>query len=158
MKTISTAQIRAIKMMQRRLGLDDGDYREMLRSVAGVSSCKDLAGPKIDRVIRHLHNVMGQGQGAGKGPGARSQGAEKQWSGARGQGPGGSGHGEMATDEQLQKIWALWNEVSRAPLAKRKVALQAFLLNRYKINAVNWLTKELAVKVIEGLKKMRDRD
>lgn len=147
-KAISPEQIRKIKVLQRQVGLSDEDYRAMLKSVAGVSSCKELTGAKIDRVIKHLSREEGKGKREKGNVGASRRLAR-------------TGRGQscepMATEEQLKKIMALWHEVSRAPEEKRAAALRVFLKNRYKVDSLNWLTLEAAVKVIEGLKKMAGR-
>ena len=60
MMEISNAQVKKIKVMQRKLGLDDDAYREMLWGVARVKSCKELKGPKIQLVIKHLEHCVGR--------------------------------------------------------------------------------------------------
>lgn len=85
--TITPAQIKYIKTMSRQVfGNDDEAYREMLQAQARVKTCKDLQGPKIDLVIRHLEKSLGQ---------------EK----AR----------EDSLKGQVRLIKALWDRVSYAP-------------------------------------------
>ncbi len=139
-RPITPRQIKAIKTLQRRLGLDDGDYRLMLWSVAGVKSCKDLSGPKVDLVISHLRRCAGQAAAPRRRP---PQG-----------GPAGP---ERATALQVKKIEALWGQVSRAPAASQAQALTNWLRNRFKVGALAWLSRQEAEKVIEGLKAMAGR-
>lgn len=55
---ITNTQIKRIKTLQRVCGLDDDTYRDILRSRAGVNSCKDLRSPsQIQAVIGHLSNL-----------------------------------------------------------------------------------------------------
>lgn len=55
---ITNTEIKRIKTLQRVCGLDDDTYRDVLRSQAGVSSCKDLRSPsQIQAVIGHLSKL-----------------------------------------------------------------------------------------------------
>ena len=128
--TITPAQIKYIKTMSRQVfGNDDEAYREMLQAQARVKTCKDLQGPKIDLVIRHLEKSLGQ---------------EK----AR----------EDSLKGQVRLIKALWDRVSYAPPGKpREKALRKFLRTRFQTGAVEWLTPKTASDVIEALKVMAAR-
>lgn len=149
----SRAQVRKIKTLQGLVfGDDDAAYREMLQGQAGVKSCKDLRGPKIDRVIRHLERCAGQ---VGD---KRSAGETPAPTGRRGKrGP------LRATEEQLEKIKVLWNNVSRVvweygtESRQAAQALNKFLLRRFKVAAPEWLTLPQAQDVIEALKEMDKR-
>lgn len=134
---ITPAQIKYIKTLQRAAGLDDDAYREMLEGVAGVKSCKDLTGARIDRVIRHLAQCSG---------GAPAAGASGPAAGPR-----------MATLRQLFAIRRLWALVSVSSFAEQAAALKKFLKNRYGVEILEWLTFSQAGKVIEGLKSMQQR-
>jgi len=48
------AQIRKIRAMVSTLHLDDDDYRQMLRSVTGKESSKDLSNEEVTDVVTHL--------------------------------------------------------------------------------------------------------
>lgn len=149
----SRAQVRKIKTLQGLVfGDDDAAYREMLRGQAGVGSCKDLRGPKIDRVIRHLERCAGQTgnkRSAGETPAPTGRGKR---------GP------LRATEEQLDKIKVLWNNVSRVAWEfgtesrQATQALNKFLLRRFRVAAPEWLTLLQAQKVIEALKAMGGRE
>jgi hypothetical protein len=58
---ISPGQITKIKTLAGQLWGDPQapEYYEMLQGQAGVKSCKDLKGPKIDLVIGHLEKCLG---------------------------------------------------------------------------------------------------
>ena len=128
--TITPGQIKYIKTLARQVfGGDDTAYREMLWGQARVKSCKDLKGPQIDLVIRHLEKCLGQ---------------EK----AR----------DNSLSGQVRLIKALWDRVSYAPPGPaRDKALQKFLRNRFQVGAVAWLTPAKASDVIEALKEMVKR-
>ncbi len=51
---LSPAQIKMIKASQRELGMDEDDYRQMLRSIGGVRSCRDLNNRSFERVMRYF--------------------------------------------------------------------------------------------------------
>ena len=138
MKSITGSQIKKIKTLQRRLGLENGDYRLMLRNVAGVSSCKELKGAKIDLVIRHLEGRIGYRRSQvqfGKERTERNNEGKPNW----------------ATERQVRKIREMWRQVSRE---KTEAALRVWLRRRFKVGAVEWLTVGQAAGVIEGLKAM----
>jgi len=146
---ITPGQVGKIKTMAGKIfGGDDEAYREMLWGVARVKSCKELAGPKIQLVIRHLEQCLGQAS-QGQGPGVRGQ--EKP------QGP------QRATDDQLGLIRGLWARVSRVaqewgPESRQAhQALNMFLYRRFRAAAPEWLTLPQAQRVIEALKAMGHR-
>ena len=73
---ITRGQIKKIKVLQRAAGLDDDLYREMLWGVARVKSCKELKGPKVQLVIKHLEKCLGKEGKRGKGEKDRPQNPE----------------------------------------------------------------------------------
>ena len=55
---ITNSQFIKIKTLQRRCGLDDDTYRDILRNQAGVNSCKELRSKRqIDSVTFFLINL-----------------------------------------------------------------------------------------------------
>jgi len=158
---ISPAQIRKIKTMSGKVfGRDDAAYREMLRGQAGVLSCKELKGPKIQRVIRHLERCLGgvsSEQGAGS---SRSTGAGTPTENRK---PKTENRPLRATEAQLAEIRRLWGRVSRVALEwgresrQAHEALSKFLWRRFRAAAPEWLTLAQAQGVIEGLKAMAGR-
>jgi hypothetical protein len=153
MMAISKGQIKKIKVMQREAGLDDDLYREMLWGVARVKSCKDLKGPKVQLVIKHLERCLGQG------PGVRGQGSGK----TKNQKLKTKNQPLRATEAQLLAIRRLWGRVSRAaqewgPESRQAhEALNKFLWGRFKVAAPEWLTLPQAQRVIEAI-KMNDSE
>ena len=135
---ISPGQIKYIKTMSRQVfGGDDYAYREMLRGLAQVKSCKDLKGAKIGVVIRHLEKCLGRRTPERRTPPRRI--------------------GARATAEQLEEIRRRWDSISLARPWKREGALRKFLQRRFHVAAPERLTLPLAQKVIEGLKAMAAR-
>jgi phage gp16-like protein len=134
MMEISAPQIQKIKVMQRKLGLDDDAYREMLWGVAKVKSCKELKGPKIQLVMKHMEKCLGiEGKTSQPRP-------------------------------QVREIRRLWGRVSRVaqewgPESRQAhQALKTFLWGRFKVAAPEWLTLPQAQRVIEALKAMGRRE
>jgi len=156
MVDISPGQVKKIKTMQRAVGLSDAAYREMLRGQAGVESCKDLKGPKIQIVIRHLESCLG-GVSSEQGAVNSEQKIHRLEAGATVPGP------LWATAWQLKEIRRLWGRVSRVaaewgPESRQAhKALNKFLWRRFKVTALEWLTLTQAQRVIEGLKAMAGR-
>jgi len=108
------------------------------RKLAGVSSCKELKGAKIDLVIRHLEGRIGYRRSQvqfGKERTERNNEGKPNW----------------ATERQVRKIREMWRQVSRE---KTEAALRVWLRRRFKVGAVEWLTVGQAAGVIEGLKAM----
>ncbi len=142
--SISKGQIKKIKALARRVfGNNDDLYREMLWGVAKVRSCKDLSGPKIDLIIRHLEKCAGQGR---KSPGAARAPESVTCAGPL-----------RATERQLAAIRRWWNQISVFSPAERERALRNFLKRRFGVERLEWLTRQQATKVIEGMKAMARR-
>jgi hypothetical protein len=161
MMEISKGQIKKIKVMQRAAGLDDDLYREMLWGLARVRSCKDLKGPKVQLVIKHLERCLGVGRASRPPQGyKRTAGGTPAPLDARPTGPPGP---LRATADQLEHIRRLWGRVSRAAQewgpesAQAHQALKTFLWGRFKAAAPEWLTLAQASKVIEAIKAMGQR-
>lgn len=149
MMKISSAQVKKIKVMQRAMGLDDDAYREMLWGVARVKSCKELTGPKIQLVMKHLEKCLGQDYQ----PVPPTENRKLK-----------TGNRPLrATEAQLVNIRRLWGRVSRAaqewgPESRQAhQALMTFLWGRFKVAAPEWLTLPQAQRVIEALKAMGQR-
>jgi len=151
---ISPRQIKKIKVLQRAAGLDDDLYREMLWGLARVKSCKDLKGPKIQVVIKHLEQCVG------KVSGSRCQGSGK----ARNLKPETRNLPLKATEAQLGEIRRLWGRASRAgrewgpESAQAHQALKTFLWGRFRVAAPEWLTLQQAQRVIEAVKAIGKRE
>ncbi len=143
---VSAAQIRLVKTLWRGLGSDDDDaYREMLMSVAGVKSAKDLTDRNIDAVITHLRRC-----GAEYRPGGYWA-AKKKWDGL-GARPG------MATAAQLARIETGWAAMAWYWEPKGfytgRLALQAFIKKIAKVDDLRFLSFVQAKQVLTVMEKI----
>lgn len=84
------ASVAKIHIAKNQLGMSDDTYRAMLKSVAGVTSSKDLTPQGIDKVIKHLKGL----------------GAEFTLPKSKGKRPHNL-HSQADKAKQLQKIEAL---------------------------------------------------
>lgn len=154
---ITKAQIQKIKVMQRRLGLDDGDYRLMLWNVAGVKSCTELRGGKVTAVMEHLGRCLGEAPPSPQPSPARGEGVKR----AAGGDARPTGAVLRATERQLELLFELWGQVTRVPFTQpreRRQALRAWLQRTVKVSHENFLTRDQARAAIEGLKSMAARE
>ncbi len=142
--------------------MEDGDYRLMLKNVAGVGSCKELRGAKIDLVIKHLEVRVGcrrsqvqlgnEGKLGNEVKKQKTRHSQVQLGNEKTPKLGNEGgKPNWATVRQVVKIRKMWEQVSRE---KTEAALRTWLRRRFKVGAVEWLTVEQAAGVIEGLKAM----
>lgn len=59
-----------------------------------------------------------------------------------------------ASPQQLELIQSLWSKYSVLPENQREKALNNFISKRWKIDCLEWITSEIAGKVICALRKM----
>ncbi len=151
--TINAAQIGLVKLAVKQLGIDDATYREMLRSVAGVSSAKDLDTEGLDKVMDHL---KARGFVKTKTPAKFIKFIEykEKWR-KLGSRPG------MATPGQLAAIEVAWNASSsfwnRDGQGDRDRALRGFLQAKFKVDDLRFLSDAQASKVIYAITAIRGR-
>jgi len=133
---ISRRQKAALHTAKRTLGLEDEDYRVILRQEAGVESSADpgLDGAGFERVMRRFRAL-----------GFRFRRNEVT--------PLESGGEGRATAPQLRLLAALAK--GRGMGAK---GLSSFLGRMGLPEHSAWLTKTQCVTAIEGIKKMNERD
>ena len=99
---IAPSQIKAIHAVVGKLGIDDENYRHILHSRYGATSCKDLSWRQAEELLESLN---------GQGKGGRPQSAptrhilKYQDMDSR---PG------FASGAQLRLVDAMWNQVTRA--------------------------------------------
>ena len=156
--TITAKQIRIIKMAVRALGIEDGDYRELLSQWYGRRSCTQLTREQANELIDHLqksgfvlkpkkagwHEVRGGADtAAGKPPG-------------RLHGPPGASRRRgknivnLVSAEELAKL-----EAVAALIAWRyEDGLQRFLATRLGMKDGRVRTAGEAYRAIEGVKKL----
>lgn len=125
----------SIHIGRKVLGLDEVVYREMLFSVTGKRSCREMSEEELERVLEEMERV-------GFKP-------RRRHDDLLGRSP------EMASPGQLRLIEFLWGQVSRSPDLER--SLRQFLRGMVGVANLRWLTAEQASRVIEALKAMRRR-
>jgi len=139
MSGITSSQIKLLHIAPKQLGMEDEDFKGLLKDLTGKSSRKDLtsgqAGRVIDRLIEHYGFVI---RGAKKTSPPRRRGIPRATPKVT----------CLATTQELDKIEAL------IPLIEWRVenGYQSWLEKRMHITRVK--TAEEAYKTIEGLKKM----
>lgn len=113
----STKQQRIqIKATQRRIAMNNEEYRTALEANYGVTSCTQLTEAQAAQFLNFLN---------GKATGNKAKYEELA------DRPG------MASPAQLRMIEAMWQEVSWS--ADKAAALDKFLQNRFRISALKWL-------------------
>lgn len=145
-----TAALAKIHIARKELAMEDEDYRALLQRVAGVASSRDLDAGGLDRVLAELRRL-----GFKPKPGAQA--------GKAGQPPR-----KLADDAQSRMMRGLWielhdlgyvrdpSEAALAHFAKRMT--RSTTPHQAGVDALQWLSGEQAEKLIEELKKWRDRD
>lgn len=125
--------IKLIHVGRRDLGMDDETYRLMLsgmRGLGGATSTADLSLPNLERVLEHLKK-----RGFRVRPNKQSR--------------------PLADSEQAKKIRSLWLQLHDLGEVRdpSETALAAFVKNRTKVAALQWLNVDQASRVIEHLKQ-----
>lgn len=139
---VTKEQIKIIHTLKNAIGICEEDYRFIL-SKWGVKSCKNLSFETAKEFIDKLE------QGAIK-IGVWDTSRKKKCFDKLGHRPG------MASPAQLRMIQALWKDVSRATdNVSREKALNTFFERKFVISRVEWLTSEIAGKVIKTLMTMK---
>ena len=140
-RPITPAQIRAIHVVLSRRGLDDDDYRGLLRDRFNVDTCKALTRRQASELLLALGRPLPQPPG-GERKSRRRQPRTKAGGNVR----------RMITPGQRGLIEALAQEIAwREPDGYRRWLGKSLSLERV-------TTAEQAARVIEGLKAMRRRD
>ncbi|KVO25383.1 hypothetical protein WJ74_30215 [Burkholderia ubonensis] len=126
--------IRLIHVAKRDLAMADDSYRGVLRQIGKKESAADLTIPELEKVLEHLKRC---------GFKVRSN---KQ---SRGR----------ADDDQSKMIRGLWIELAERGVVQNRSeeALAAFVKRMTGIDALDWLSSAQASRVIEHLKKWRNR-
>lgn len=134
---ITTAQIRAIKAVQARLGLDDDTYRDLLARETGKRSSKALTMGEAVRFIDHLKGRLSASQ---SGHDTHSKG----------------GSGAMRLSGAYAGVCrALWISAWNLGLIRERTdrALVAFVTRQTGIDHLNWVQDPRdGARVIEAIK------
>ena len=125
------AELKAIHVAKKMLGLDDATYRDFLFATTGHRSAAELDDSQRQMVIELLRKR-----------GFRRTPAEEKH--AR----------RMADNRQLAMIRGLWTKLRYAKALKDRSArhLSAFIKKMTGVERAEWLAPEEAIQVIEALK------
>ena len=134
-RPISTSQIRAIKTAQRSAGLEDADYRTLLRRRFGVDSCTQLDVRQANALLLHLWG------GRKRAPAPKAKRPPRLPAGVE----------RLATPAQTRLIGELAGEIDwREPEGYRR-----WLAANQNLERV--ATSKQAARVIEGLRALKRR-
>lgn len=134
--TISRAQCALLHTAKAKLGLEDDTYRSILVRCAGVTSSKELDREGFESVMAYMRfvgfdPVTPHGKSYGKRAG-------------------------FASPAQVELIRELWREYTGAA-SFDEATLNKWLLSKWKVATLRFLTAEAAPKVITALKAMKAR-
>ncbi|TAM05608.1 MAG: regulatory protein GemA [Paraburkholderia sp.] len=126
--------IRLIHVAKRDLNMHDDSYRSVLRQIGGKASAADLTVPELEKVLEHLKRCGFKVRS--------SKGTRRQ-----------------ADDAQSRMIRGLWLELAACGAVQNRAeeALAAFVKRMTGVDALDWLSSAQASRVIEHLKRWRDR-
>jgi hypothetical protein len=138
MAAATLGQIKIIHALRRALRLSDADYRDMLYSNYGVTSCTDerLGRADIKSIITKLES-----RAVAAGVWEKRNHKSDTW----------------ATPAQRRKIIGLWADVSRAPADHRDRALDTMVEKVTGVAKMRWLQKKQATNVIVTLTRMKSQ-
>ena len=128
---VTSAQLKAIFALSRKLGMDMEDLHGMAYRISGTDSLRPLSGREAGRRIEELKMRCGQ-------PALKVG--------------GGAG---LATEALLRKIFRLTCELGWNDQPER---LRGYIRRMCKADDVRFLTPQQASVVIDGLTAMRDGD
>ena len=128
---VTSAQLKAIFALSRKLGMDMEDLHGMAYRISGTDSLRTLSGREAGRMIEELKTRCGQ-------PVIRTG--------------GGAGR---ATEAQQRKIFRLTCELGWNDQPER---LRGYIRRMCKADDVRFLTPQQASIIIDGLTAMRDGD
>jgi hypothetical protein len=140
MSRINKAQIKIIHVLISKMHIPDEHYRDMLSSYR-VDSSKELSFEQATEFVNSLAKMAEK-----KGVYVKHEPAFSNL-GSR---------NDMAYPGQLRKIKALWFEKSRMQSSDDKLkALNSFLKNKFKIDRIEWLPRNMVGKVIKSIESIK---
>lgn len=138
----SHGHLARIHILKSEAGLDDDQYRVLLRGY-GVESSKEFTDKQARTFAEFLEGYIGRNSGNGKPvPGW----GKNKYEYLRGR------PGDFAEPQQLRKIEAIWRDVARD---KSDAALEKFLRRQTGIKNITWLKKKDVEPVLVALKAMK---
>ena len=143
---IAPSQIKAIHTAIHKLGIDDENYRHILHSRFGVTSCKDLTWRQAEELLQSLNGTSPPHKGeGGRRPG---EGAGKKYQDMDGR-PG------FASGAQLRLIDALWSQITRAEGEEAiEKALNSFVNRIAHVAGIRMLKSWQVEKIVRALEGM----
>jgi len=130
---LPTKKLALLKIAQKQLAMEEADYRSILGEFGGVASATQLSLGGFERVIARLTHL-----------GFRSTWTKRTF----GNRPG------MASATQVDLIRNLWRDYHGDD---GDAALSAWLKHFHQVEALRFVTAEIAAKIIPGLKAMARR-
>jgi hypothetical protein len=134
--TITTKQIRLIKVAARHLALSDDIYRSALAQIGGVTSSTELDREGFEALMGYF-----------------------EYLGFKPLEPKGSNYGAregMASWAQIELTRNLWREITHR-VYPGETELNKWLLRTFKVSSLRFLTKPAAQKAITALKLWKAR-
>jgi hypothetical protein len=133
---LNRSQLALIHLAAKDRGLSDDAYRSALAQIGGVTTAKDLDRDGFDAMMGYFE-YLGFAPIAAKGP---NYGVREG----------------MASFAQLELIRSLWSEITRRTYPD-EIALDKWLLSKFKVSALRFLRKDTAQKVITALMAWKTR-
>jgi phage gp16-like protein len=129
------ARIKAVRAACARLKIDDDTRRAIQLRLTGKASLTDMHSGEVGKVLDYLNS---QGDYVPRAPGSQRR---------------------LADDAQSKMLRGLWLELHAAGVVKNpsEAALAAYVKRQTGVEALQWLSTGEASRVIEALKKWRDR-
>ncbi len=142
--TISPRQIKAIHASINKIGMDDEDYRGILRDRYKVKSCKNLSWRQAEELLESLN-------GKRPSPPALSHREERGLKYTELDGRSG-----MCSGKQARMIAGMWAEVSRAATEEdRERALWVFMRRIVGVDHFRFLKGWQVQMVVKAISEMR---
>ncbi|MFN3970887.1 MAG: regulatory protein GemA [Gemmobacter sp.] len=133
--TITSRQIAFIKVAVKQLGLSDSVYRSALAQIAGVTSSTELDREGFEALVGYFE-YLGFRPMEAKGPDYGKREGMASWA-------------------QIELVRNLWWEYTRRKAGEAE--LNKWLLSKWRISSLRFMTKDMAPKVITALKAMKAR-
>lgn len=146
-KRINSDQIKKIHTLKSKLKLSEDRYHDML-SAYDVESSKSLS---FDDAIHFIASLVSQAEKAGVNNFVVVKPSRNYESFGK--------SNDHATPAQMRKIAAMWSEKSYCASHDDKMAaLDKFLSNRFNIDKLVWLPREMVGKVIKTIESMKGKE
>lgn len=151
--TIAPSQIKAIKTVIGKMGMDDEDYRHMLHSrFNGVTSCKDLTWQQAEELLEHLN---GQGKNKLHSPYKPYSKKDHAPYGRNLKYTDMDSRPGFASGAQCRLVDAMWNQVTRAENEEdAEKALNSFCNRILGVAGLRMVKTWQVEKIIKALETM----